>query len=77
MPTDSKGRQGAERRQQAAALQTRVDYEAAHPEVEITTPLTSRSGLWELSTEGSITTFSGVWAMLDFLAAQSGAADDD
>jgi hypothetical protein len=76
MPTDNTGRHAVVHGQQAGALQTRVAYEDAHPEITITSPLTSRSRLWELSAEGETTAFSGVWAMLDCLAAQYGAADE-
>jgi hypothetical protein len=56
--------------------------EATRAEIEITTPLTSRSGKWEISTgERDSTVYDDFWMMVDFLAAkfgeiESGAAAD-
>jgi hypothetical protein len=77
MQTDETATKELERRPHTTALQARVAYETAHPEIAITTPLTSCSQLWEVSTADGTTTFGGVWAMLDFLAALFGAADED
>ena len=57
------------------ALQARVAYESAHPEIAITSPLTSRSGRWELSSPDGTATFGEVQSMLDFLAAVFGPAE--
>lgn len=47
--------------------------EATCAEIEITTPLTSRSGKWELSTDGrSSGTYDDFWMMVDFLANKFG-----
>lgn len=41
----------------------------SQPEITITTPLTSRSGKWELSTgERDSTVYDNFWTMVDFLA---------
>jgi hypothetical protein len=52
-----------------------------HPEIMITTPLTSRSGVWELSTDGrSSATYEDFWMMADYLAAKfadPGPEEDD
>lgn len=77
MLTNNTGRNAVDPMRQASALQRRVAYEDAHPEIAITSPLTSRSGLWELSADGETSAFSGVWAMLDFLGTHYGAADED
>jgi hypothetical protein len=53
----------------ANALAAREAIEAAHPEITIVTPLTSRSGLWELSIDDDSTTeYSDFWMMIDHLA---------
>jgi hypothetical protein len=66
------------RRPCKTALQARVEYETAHPEIAITAPLESVSGRWEVSqADGSIATFGEVWAMLDFLASLFGATGND
>jgi hypothetical protein len=58
--------------EQRNALKVRQAIEAAHPEVTITTPLTSRSGNWELSVGGESTQYSNFWMMVDHLAAKFG-----
>jgi hypothetical protein len=55
-----------------SALQVRLAIEAAHPEIQITAPLASRSGKWELSTEGSTTAYEDFWTMIDELADRYG-----
>jgi hypothetical protein len=53
---------------QPTALTVRLAIEAAHPEIQITTPLTSKSGQWELTAKGTTATFSDFWAMTGHLA---------
>ncbi|HEY0934482.1 MAG TPA: hypothetical protein VGD91_12140 [Trebonia sp.] len=72
MPTDHKVRRDPGRRKRRTALQARIEYESAHPEVAITSPLTSRSRQWEVSTADGTSRFGEVGAMLDFLAARFG-----
>jgi hypothetical protein len=56
-----------------SALAVRLAAEAAHPEIQITTPLTSRSGRWELTTDGDgCSAYSGFWEMVDALAERYG-----
>jgi hypothetical protein len=75
MPANKAGNRGPGHDAGRTALQARIAYEAAHPEIAITSPLTSRSGHWELTTTDGTDTFSAVQAMLDFLAARFGPAD--
>jgi hypothetical protein len=50
--------------------------EATRAEIEITTPQTSRSGKWELSTDGcSSGTYDDFWMMVDFLANKFGTIE--
>lgn len=72
MSTDEKIRRTTGRRKRRTALQARIEYESAHPEIGIMSPLTSRSGEWEVSTAEGTHGFSEVWAMLDFLASLFG-----
>jgi hypothetical protein len=58
------------------------DPGVTHPEIMITTPQTSRSGMWELSTDGRSTAiYDDFWLMADYLAAKfadpSPEEDDD
>jgi hypothetical protein len=77
MLADKAGARGPGRGAGRTALQTRIAYECAHPEIAITSPLTSRSGQWEVTTADGTATFGAVQAMLDFLAARFGPADGD
>jgi hypothetical protein len=75
MPADKAGNRTLGQDAGRTALQVRIAYESAHPEIAITSPLTSRSGQWELTTADGTATFSAVQSMLDFLATRFGAAD--
>jgi hypothetical protein len=50
------------------ALAVREAIEAAHPEITIRSPLTSRSGQWELISDDGTTTYDDFWIMADYLA---------
>jgi hypothetical protein len=51
------------------ALAVRLRLEKQHPEIAISSPLTSLSGMWELAVEGGDTTaYSGFWLMVDYLS---------
>ncbi|MGH3248189.1 MAG: hypothetical protein ACRDOI_18595 [Trebonia sp.] len=53
------------------ALAVREAIEAEHHEIQIKSPLTSRSGKWELTLDGATTaTYDDFWMMVDFLAAR-------
>lgn len=75
--TDKRVGRGNGRASRKTALQARMDYESAHPEIAITTPLTSPSGQWEVSTADGTSRFGEVGAMLDFLAGLFGPAKPD
>ena len=75
--TDKRVSRGKGRGSRKTALQARIDYESAHPEIAITTPFTSPSGQWELSTADGTSRFGEVGAMLDFLAARFGPAEHE
>jgi hypothetical protein len=75
MPADKASDRGPGHGAGRTALQARIAYESAHPEIAITSPLTSGSGWWELTTADGTATFSAVQAMLDFLATRFGPAD--
>ncbi len=75
--TDTRESPANEPGSRTTALQARIHYESAHPEIGITTPLTSPSGQWEVSTADGTSRFGEVWAMLDFLAARFGPVEHD
>lgn len=50
------------------ALEVRKSIEAAHPEIKISSPLTSASRRWELAIAGEIAVYSDFWAMVHALA---------
>jgi hypothetical protein len=53
------------------ALEVRQKLEAAHPEITIKSPLSSKSGKWELEVGDADTTFfDSFWPMVDSLAGQ-------
>ncbi len=54
------------------ALAVRKAIEAARPEIAITTPLASLSGLWELCVGGETSQYDDFWLMVDHLAAKYG-----
>lgn len=54
------------------ALAAREAIEAQHPEITITTPLTSRSRQWELYAQGEVVQFDDFWFLVDHLAARFG-----
>jgi hypothetical protein len=54
------------------ALEVRETIEADHPEIGITSPLTSMSGMWELRVHDTTTLFNDFWMMVDHLAATFG-----
>ena len=52
--------------------------EAARAEIQITTPQTSGSGMWELSTDRvSRAAFDNFWVMVDYLADRYDGGDPD
>jgi hypothetical protein len=53
---------------QQNALAVREAIEAAHPEIMIKSPLTSRSGRWELISDDGTTLYDDFWMMVDYLA---------
>jgi hypothetical protein len=54
-----------------SALAVRLKVEAAHPDIRIITPLTSRTGRWELEIgEADTTSYSDFWIMIDHLAGK-------
>jgi hypothetical protein len=57
------------------ALAVREAIEAVHPEISITTPLTSRSGKWELVIDDSTAQWDDFWLMIDHLADRFGDID--
>lgn len=50
------------------ALAVREAIGAAHPEIMIKSPLTSRSGRWELMIDNGTTIYDNFWMMVDYLA---------
>jgi hypothetical protein len=53
------------------ALAVRMKVEAARPDIRIITPLTSRSGRWELEIgEADTPSYSDFWTMIDHLAGK-------
>ena len=55
-------------------LDRRKRFEAAHPEIEISTPLVTDSGLWEVSVPGEGTAgYDHGAAMMDALEGRYGA----
>lgn len=59
-----------------SALAVRQAVEFAHPEITILTPLTSLSGLWELTTDdGTTTYYDDCEMMLDHLERRFGGIE--
>jgi hypothetical protein len=55
------------------ALAVREAVEATHPEIRITIPLVSKSGLWELEIgDSDRTSYSDFWMMVDYLVGLFG-----
>jgi hypothetical protein len=54
----------------ADRLATREVIETNPAEIVINSPMTSRSGLWELTTSGGTTLYDDFWFMADFIAAR-------
>lgn len=58
------------------ALQARKATGTGHPEIAISSPLTSPSGRWELDIEGGTTQYGNFWMMVDYLADRYDNDDD-
>jgi hypothetical protein len=59
------------------ALAAREAIEAAHPEIMIKSPLTSRSGMWELISDNGTTMYDDFWMMADYLAGHYAREPED
>jgi hypothetical protein len=52
-----------------SALAVRLKLEQQHPEISISSPLTSLSGMWELTIEGNdATSYADFWMMIDYIS---------